>query len=114
MTADYAALAGAVALAVCCNLRCDPEQLRCIFQHRYIRRRPANNPRETPMMTNLVPARAYIAILLLGMSPAAVAAAERSLGENACTALSGAGTGSTRIDSAALTEAKPLTVAPGG
>ena len=55
----------------------------------------------------------------LQRSPSAdiAVAANRSLGDNAaaaCAALSGAGSGATRIDAAALTEAKPLAVAPGG
>ncbi|MBR1297800.1 tannase/feruloyl esterase family alpha/beta hydrolase [Bradyrhizobium sp. AUGA SZCCT0042] len=49
--------------------------------------------------------------------PALAAAAERPLGADpvaACAALSGAGSGAIKVDTAALTEAKPLTVAPGG
>ena len=74
------------------------------------------------MMTNLIPARACTAIatvLLCGAAvvPTIATAAERSLGYNAaatCAALSDAGSGAIKIDAAALTEPKPLTVAPGG
>ena len=74
------------------------------------------------MMTNLMPARACTAIAAMFLcsatvAPTIAAAANRSLGDNAaaaCAALSGAGSGATKIDAAALTEAKPLAVAPGG
>ncbi|MBR1147399.1 tannase/feruloyl esterase family alpha/beta hydrolase [Bradyrhizobium sp. AUGA SZCCT0431] len=49
--------------------------------------------------------------------PALAVAAERPLGADpvaACAALSGAGSGAIKIDAAALTEPKPLTVAAGG
>ncbi len=74
------------------------------------------------MTANLMPARTCIAIAAILLCCATVAptiatAANRSLGDNAaaaCTALSDAGNGATKIDAAALIEAKPLTVAPGG
>ena len=49
--------------------------------------------------------------------PTVATAADRSLGADAaaaCAALSGAGNGAIKIDTAALVEAKPLTVAEGG
>ena len=66
-------------------------------------------------MTRLIHARAAMATLFLCSAlPTLAAAAERSLGNDACAALSGAASGATKVDSAALTEAKALTVAPGG
>ncbi|MDB5576476.1 MAG: putative feruloyl esterase [Bradyrhizobium sp.] len=74
------------------------------------------------MIANLMPARACTAIAVVFLSSATLAptiaeAADRRLGDNAaaaCTALSSAGSGATKIDDAALIEPKPLAVAPGG
>ena len=71
-------------------------------------------------MNNLIAHRACIATaiaFLCGALPDIAAAADRALGADpvaACTALSGAGTGATKIDTAALIEPKPLSVAAGG
>jgi tannase/feruloyl esterase len=71
-------------------------------------------------MTNLIAplARtASVTLLLCGATGLPAIAADRSLGADAaaaCAALSGAGTGATRIDAAALTEPKPLSIAENG
>ena len=71
-------------------------------------------------MTNLIASRACMAIAavsLCGALPQSAASAERSLGADpaaACAALSGAGTGATKIDEAVLTEPKPLSIADNG
>lgn len=74
------------------------------------------------MMTKRVAPQAYAAMAILMLCgqtslSTVAAAAERDLGADAvaaCAALSGAGAGATRIDAAALSEPKPLSVAEGG
>jgi len=72
------------------------------------------------MMTNLIApwvCTAIATVFMCSALPTVAAAADRGLGADAvaaCAALSGAGTGATKIDAAALTEPKPLTVAAGG
>src|SRR3954451_335687 len=71
-------------------------------------------------MTKLFARRIVLAALLLSTTTAVsgiAVAADRALGADAvaaCAALSGAGAGAIKIDAAALTEAKPLSVAGGG
>jgi Tannase and feruloyl esterase len=73
-------------------------------------------------MTNLIALRAYTALATLFLCdvtvlPTNAKAADHTLGTDAataCAALSGASTGPTKIDAAALTEPKPLAVAEGG
>src|SRR3982750_2132238 len=68
-------------------------------------------------MTKLFARRIVLAALLLSTTTAVsgiAAAADRALGADAvaaCAALSGAGANAIKVDAAALTEAKPLTVA---
>jgi len=74
------------------------------------------------MMTNSAAPRArtaIVSVILCSITtlPTIADAADRGLGADAaaaCAALSGAGTGAARIDAAALTEPKPLTVAESG
>ena len=69
------------------------------------------------MITKCALSRATIASTLFLALPAVASAAERSLGADAataCAALTGAGSGAIKVDTAALAEPKPLTVAPGG
>jgi feruloyl esterase len=71
------------------------------------------------MITKFAVSRAHVALatVFLCSQTAVATAAERTLGADAtasCTALSGAGRGTMKIDAAALVEAKPLTVAGAG
>ena len=57
---------------------------------------------------------AAAAVLLCSASATVAIAADRTLGNDACTALSGAGSGAMKIDAAVLTEPAPLSVAEKG
>src|ERR1700689_761888 len=80
----------------------------------------ANKSAGGTRMTNLIASRACMviaAVSLCSALPNSAASAEHSLGADpaaACAALSGAGTGATKIDEAVLTEPKPLSIADNG
>jgi feruloyl esterase len=107
-----------LALAPHENSRRDGGQVSVSSSGRHLQKK---NPWENPMTDLIAPRRctATAIVFLCGATalPAIATASDRGLGTDAaaaCAALSGAGTGATRIDAAALTEPKPLTVAESG